>query len=125
MTPRPPQNQRSLPAVERVLKRAEVVQLSAERGRTVVTRWIRQILDDMRSGSVGELPEDPSAVIDDVVRRLVGVARREASVRLRRVINGTGIVIHTNLGRAPLATAAVQAMIEAASCTNLEVDLTS
>jgi L-seryl-tRNA(Ser) seleniumtransferase len=56
---------------------------------------------------------------------LVEAARRDGSDRLRRVINGTGVVIHTNLGRAPLPAAAVRAMTEVASCTNLEVDLIS
>ncbi|MBI2825479.1 MAG: L-seryl-tRNA(Sec) selenium transferase [Planctomycetia bacterium] len=125
MNPRPPQNQRLLPAVERVLNVAEVVELCRRHGRGVVTGWTRAILDDMRNGRAGELPEDASAIIHNVVRGLGEAARRDASARLRRVINGTGVVIHTNLGRAPLAAAAAQAMAEAASCTNLEVDLVS
>ena len=79
----------------------------------------------MRSGRAGELAEDPSLMIKNIVRRLGEAARRDAAGRLRRVINGTGVVIHTNLGRAPLAAAAIRAMTEAASCTNLEVDLVS
>jgi L-seryl-tRNA(Ser) seleniumtransferase len=125
MKPRAPQNQRHLPAVERVLKQSAVVKLCKRHGRAVVTRWTREILDDMRNGRAGELPEDPLAIIDGVVRGLQAASRRDVSPRLRRVINGTGIVIHTNLGRAPLAAAAVSALAEVASCTNLEVDLES
>jgi L-seryl-tRNA(Ser) seleniumtransferase len=125
MNPRPLQNQRLLPAVERILNLPEVVDLGNRHGRTVVARWVREILDNMRSGRAGELPDDPTVIVERVVRSLGEAARRDASARLRRVINGTGVVIHTNLGRAPLAAAAVRAMTEVASCTNLEVDLTS
>ncbi len=123
MKPRPPQNQRLLPAVERVLNLPEVVELCQRHGRPVVARWLRGILDDMRNGRAGELSDDPSVMIQSVVASLAEAVRRDRSGRLRRVINGTGVVIHTNLGRAPLAAAAVQSMIEVASCTNLEVDL--
>ena len=121
----PPQNQRLLPSVDRVLNLAEVVELCRQHGRTVVARWAREILDDMRSGRAGELAEDPSVMTKNIVRSVGEAARRDGSGQLRRVINGTGVVIHTNLGRAPLAAAAVQAMTEVASCTNLEVDLIS
>lgn len=125
MNPHPPQNQRLLPAVERVLNLPEVVELCRRHGRTAIARWAREILADMRSGRAGELPEEPSVMIKNIVGSLVEAARRDSSGRLRRVINGTGVVIHTNLGRAPLAAAAVQAITEVASCTNLEVDLVS
>jgi L-seryl-tRNA(Ser) seleniumtransferase len=123
MNARPRQNQRHLPAVERVLNLPAVIELCRRHGRAVVAGWTRAILDELRRGGLGELPDDPAAIIERVVRDLAEAARRDASPRLRRVINGTGIVIHTNLGRAPLAAAAVQAMSEAAACTNLEVDL--
>jgi L-seryl-tRNA(Ser) seleniumtransferase len=57
------------------------------------------------------------------VARLSEQIARAASERLQQVINATGIVIHTNLGRAPLAPAAIQAVTTAAACANLEVDL--
>ncbi len=125
MNPRPVHNKRLLPAVERILNLTEVVKLCERHGRTVVARWTREILDGMRSGGAGELPEDPSVMIENIVRGLSEAARRDGSGRLRRVINGTGVVIHTNLGRAPLAAAAVRAMVAVASCANLEVDLES
>jgi L-seryl-tRNA(Ser) seleniumtransferase len=119
------QKLRLLPAVERVLTLAEVGTLCRQYGRAAVTGWIREILSDMRRGQVEILPADAAAVERLVVERLGEVASRAAAQRLQKVINGTGILIHTNLGRAPLPPAAVQAIVEAAGCTNLEVDLSS
>jgi L-seryl-tRNA(Ser) seleniumtransferase len=51
------------------------------------------------------------------------VASHAVSQRLQKVINATGVVIHTNLGRAPLAAAAIAAMNAATECTNVEIDL--
>jgi L-seryl-tRNA(Ser) seleniumtransferase len=116
---------RLLPAVERVLNHADVVPLCAQFGRPTVTGWVREILGRMRAGRVDRLPADGAAIEAQVVQQLTEVAEAAAAQRLRKVINGTGIVIHTNLGRAPLAAAAVAAMVEAAGCTNLEVDLTT
>jgi L-seryl-tRNA(Ser) seleniumtransferase len=117
------QKLRLLPAVERVLNLPEVVTFCAQFGRHTVTGWVRQILGDMRNGESSELLSDAEGVERQVVDRVRDVARSAASQRLRKVINGTGIVIHTNLGRAPLARAAIEAMNSAAACTNLEVDL--
>jgi L-seryl-tRNA(Ser) seleniumtransferase len=79
----------------------------------------------MRNGRADDLPDDAGAVEEKVVLALHQVAASAASDSLREVINATGIVIHTNLGRAPLAQKAIEALAEAAACTNLEVDLTS
>ncbi|MCC7085678.1 MAG: L-seryl-tRNA(Sec) selenium transferase [Pirellulales bacterium] len=116
---------RRLPAVERVLNRPDVAPLCTQFGRRVATSWIRQILAQMRSHRDGRLSTDAAAIEDLVVQQLHEIAQIAGSQRLRKVINGTGIVIHTNLGRAPLAAAAIEAMTRAAACTNLEVDLAS
>lgn len=69
----------------------------------------------------GEMP----AVTEDAVLEAVAARLKAKDLkRLRRVVNATGIVIHTNLGRAPMAEAAVRAVTEAArGYTNLEMDL--
>ena len=118
-------NLRLLPAVERVLNLPQVAPLCTQYGRTTVTQWVREILSDLRRGRAGRLPADAAQIEAHVVHDLTEVADRAASQRLRQAINGTGIVIHTNLGRAPLAPAAIQAMTAAAACTNLEVDLST
>lgn len=118
-------NLRLLPAVERVLNVPQVVAICAQFGRPTVTTWIRQILGDLRNGQSDQLSADAAQVEGLVVERVNEAAQSAASQRLRKVINGTGIVIHTNLGRAPLAQAAIEAMNAAAACTNLEVDMST
>jgi L-seryl-tRNA(Ser) seleniumtransferase len=119
----PKQNLRLLPAVDRVLNLAAVVPLCLQYGRTTVTGWVREVLGELRNGRSDELPPDPARIEAHVIESLHELAGRAASQRLRQAINGTGVLIHTNLGRAPLAPAAVQAVVAAAACTNLEVDL--
>jgi len=116
------ENLRRLPAVERVLNLPEIAALATTHGRSAVADWVRHVLGELRSGGA-DLPADAAEVECLVVARVDEVARAAVGRRLQKVINGTGIVIHTNLGRAPLAAAAVQAIAEAAGATNVEVDL--
>ena len=102
--------------------------LSALYQRAWLVELVRQELDQARQRlrSPGEGPRQggkaPTAgeVADAVRRTLEGLTR----VAPRRVINATGVIIHTNLGRAPLSHAATQAAVQAAQgYTNLELDL--
>jgi L-seryl-tRNA(Ser) seleniumtransferase len=121
----PRSNLRLLPAVERVLNLPQIALTSAQYGRTVVTTWVREVLAALRNGEAAYLPTDAAAVESLVVERVSERASQAAAQRLRKVINATGIVIHTNLGRAPLASAAIGAMVAAAECANVEIDLTT
>ncbi|MDX6360581.1 MAG: L-seryl-tRNA(Ser) seleniumtransferase, partial [Nocardioidaceae bacterium] len=82
-------------------------------GRPRVKAVVAQVLDRCRGGEVA-----PDDVLDVVVAALP-----ESATSLRPVINATGIVVHTNLGRAPLSAAAVQAVVTAAGATDVELDL--
>src|SRR5688572_7205741 len=114
---------RLLPAVERVLNLPAVLVHSARFGRATVTAWVREILAAMRNGQASTLPASAAETEAQVVDRVHEAAARASSQRLQKVINATGIVIHTNLGRSPLAPAAIQAVNEASACANVEVDL--
>jgi L-seryl-tRNA(Ser) seleniumtransferase len=114
-----------LPAVDRVLGAPRVAALCQQHGRAIVTAWVRDVLSVLRNGESASLSEDAAAVENLVVERLQDRAAHSAAQRLRKVINGTGIVLHTNLGRAPLAPAAIEVLVAAAQCTNVEVDLAS
>ncbi len=115
-----------LPSVDRLLRMPEVAALLAEHGHGFVAGQARDLLDRLR----------PRAVAGDLARAAVqpqalAAALREAAAarlapRLRAVINLTGTVIHTNLGRSLLADAAVRQVLATMSApNNLEYDLAS
>jgi L-seryl-tRNA(Ser) seleniumtransferase len=114
---------RRLPAVDQVLQEPEVQALASRFGRAPTLRKLRTLLEQARV--LAEAGDE--AALDDTLAQLV--ARLQARVRgaaspsLVRVINATGVVVHTNLGRAPLPRAAAERVAEiAASYTNLEYD---
>ncbi len=105
------------------MEHAGVQALQTRHGRAETLAAARLALDDVRS----RLLRDQTAALPDAdgLAHVIGDRLAElAQPRLRRVINATGVVLHTNLGRAPLASAAVEAAaIASAGYTNLEFDL--
>jgi L-seryl-tRNA(Ser) seleniumtransferase len=115
---------RTLPKVDELLKREDVAALVTLHGRTLTLEAIRDALNDTReavlAGSLAEVAADVIAA--DAAARLEVRSRRS----LRRVINATGIVVHTNLGRSPLADSAIDAVTEVArGYSTLEYDAES
>jgi L-seryl-tRNA(Ser) seleniumtransferase len=106
----------SLPAVGRLINEPAYVKLVTTYGRERVVEAIREQLAAERDGKPNGATRE--AAVSDRLRRL-------AAPRLRRVINATGVVLHTNLGRAPLSRAAVEALAVAAGYSNLELDIAS
>jgi L-seryl-tRNA(Ser) seleniumtransferase len=113
-----------LPAVDRLLRRPALAALLAEHGHTLVANVARELLDGLRTRAVaGTLPAAELQLLDGAVAAAVN---ERLAPRLRRVINLTGTVIHTNLGRALLADAALQHLLAMmAGPNNLEYDLAS
>jgi L-seryl-tRNA(Ser) seleniumtransferase len=110
MTPR-----RSIPAVGKLLDALGILDLP----RPLVTRFVRQHLASVRGG-------DAVPPFDQIVRDLREAIEHLARTRLQPLINGTGILIHTNFGRAPLGAAGMRALAEIGSnYNNLEYDLTT
>jgi L-seryl-tRNA(Ser) seleniumtransferase len=110
---------RALPSVERLLADPRLAALANRHGHAALVGVARAVLDEYRAAAAerGALPALSPA--EAVVRR---AAALEPS--LRPVINATGVIIHTNLGRAPLADQALEAMRRAgAGYSNLEYDL--
>jgi L-seryl-tRNA(Ser) seleniumtransferase len=119
-----PAHPKDLPAVDRLLRQASVAVLVQQHGHSLVAGQARALLDSLRSQALaGALPNsalDPEALATALSDR---VAQRLAP-RLQRVLNLTGTVIHTNLGRALLADSALQHLLAMmAGPNNLEFDL--
>lgn len=116
----------NLPPVNDLLNHPALRSLLGERGRDVVRTWVRESLDELRQHLVtGDADGDRTGLLGRIAAAVLRRAESEADVRLGRVINATGVVLHTSLGRAPLSDAAVAALAEAAHASNLEVDLSS
>jgi L-seryl-tRNA(Ser) seleniumtransferase len=109
---------RALPSVDRLLREPAVDELLRVAPRTAVVAAVREALAAARTRRAGP-PEDWAA---DIRERLA--ERRRPG--LRPALNATGVVLHTNLGRAPLADAAIRAVAAiAGGYSNLELDLDS
>lgn len=113
----------NLPSVDALLRSPDTLQMLESYGRVAVTDSIRHVLSDRRSAKqVLGNDNDVASILQATHERLTALA----APSLQRVFNLTGTVIHTNLGRAPLAEAAVEAMQDAARFpANLEYDLKS
>ncbi len=114
------------PAVGRLLDRPEVAALVVEHGRQAVAEQLRLAVESLRSNPDQAGPDpSPEAVEVWVAGQVAGHMSR-APRRLHRVINGTGVVIHTNLGRAPLGEGIARHAAEvSAGYSNLELDRAS
>jgi L-seryl-tRNA(Ser) seleniumtransferase len=109
---------RRLPAVDALLAEPDIAALVAAHPRSVVVRAVRETIEGARTSGGAAPAEGWGAAVLDRVHRL-------AAPSLEPVINATGVVLHTNLGRAPLAPVAIAAMARiAGSYSNLEYDLT-
>ena len=112
-------SRRTLPSVSALLESAGVRALLDSTPRTLVVSAVRDIVNRARAGTE-PAPADEASWTDSIAAR-VAVTQRPS---LRRVINATGIVLHTNLGRAPLPAVALDAIARvAAGYSNLEYDL--
>ncbi len=113
---------RALPSVDALLNTAEAAYLVTQYGRQAVLGSLRVTLDDCRTHlRQGEaVPSTSAALLEQAQIAL----EQHFQPSLRPVINATGVIIHTNLGRAPLSDAAQQAIQQAAVHYNtLEFDL--
>lgn len=103
--------------MHRILSAPEIARFENDFGRESVKGAVERVLDRVRAS--GESPP-----FEDLVKSAAGELERAARQRLGPAINATGIVVHTNLGRAPLAAEAIEALARVArGYSNLEYDV--
>jgi L-seryl-tRNA(Ser) seleniumtransferase len=113
---------RAIPSIEQLRQRPTVQSLEAQFGRSVVVDALRAAAAELRIrvAAGASAPEDVGAALEaEVPARLASLT----APSLRAVINATGVILHTNLGRAPLARAAIERVAALGAATNLEYDL--
>ncbi len=116
---------RALPSVDELLGRPALAALAETAGRGIVTQAARNALADLRAelktdAAQGSIPADPASLES----RITHIVKSGLAPSLRRVINATGVILHTNLGRAPLSPDAVAAIAESATrYSNLEYNI--
>jgi L-seryl-tRNA(Ser) seleniumtransferase len=120
---------RALPSVDELLGRPRVAALAQKSGRKLVATAIRTVLSQARQQITTQIPAasvgtmGPESEVD-LESRVVSEVENILAPSFRRVINATGVVLHTNLGRAPLARQAVARIVATATqYNNLEYDL--
>ena len=117
---------RKLPSTDELLRRQEIHTLAESDGLAAVTDAIRAVLEHLRDEIADGLLDEKS--LDLALTGVAGAVERELRhalrYSLRPVINATGVVLHTNLGRAPLAQSAIEHIRETATAySNLEFSL--
>jgi L-seryl-tRNA(Ser) seleniumtransferase len=116
---------RSIPAVDQLLRTEALAQLRISLGVPRLTAIAREVTEEMRREIQSEAcpGETKDTLLNEAVRRIHSLCQREALSVLRRVINATGVILHTNLGRAPLSETARKSIAkDAAGYCTLEYD---
>ena len=120
-----------LPSIDEVLGTETAIDIIPELGRNRVLSLVREATESIRSdiqeGPVSRFGEGQALtrefLLNEALMRLDRAVQIERNSGLRRVLNATGVVIHTNLGRAPLSENAKRAMLDAAGYCTIEYDI--
>ncbi|MGA8273869.1 MAG: L-seryl-tRNA(Sec) selenium transferase [Candidatus Sulfotelmatobacter sp.] len=119
---------RKLPSVDDVIRDAPVASLVASYGHASVVEAARVVLAQLRQEITSGLLDDDALdlALSGLNKAIENHLRHAMTYSLQPVINATGVILHTNLGRAPLADAAIEHIHNtAASYSNLEFDLST
>jgi len=99
---------RNLPSVDQLLQHPLLQQFATQASRTAVVQKVRSVLDDVRAAVSAAAEETHVPSPQEIIETVAGWMKSEQSQRLRPVINATGVLLHTGLGRAPLAKVAIE-----------------
>jgi L-seryl-tRNA(Ser) seleniumtransferase len=117
---------RQIPSVDELLGRPRLLALAQKSGRALVTQSARSVLANVRARMKTDASSATAQAIDpeNLETQIISNVEALLAPSLRRVINATGVILHTNLGRAPISAAAAARISQVAtSYSNLEYDL--
>jgi len=116
---------RVIPSVDQLRRRPSVIALETQYGHAAVVDALRTEAEEVRLAvGTGNAPGTSELAADAIVRRAHARLAGTVAPSLRRVLNATGVIIHTNLGRAPLSSAALERIAAiGGGYTNLEYDV--
>jgi L-seryl-tRNA(Ser) seleniumtransferase len=114
---------RDVPSVDQLLRTDAARELRDVVGVRRLTNIARAVTAEIRSSIQNDGSELAEPLLDEAVRRMEASVRREGQAGIKPVINATGVLLHTNLGRAPLSEAARAAMNNAARYCSVEYDV--
>jgi L-seryl-tRNA(Ser) seleniumtransferase len=121
-----PHSCRQIPSVDRILGWPEILPLLASSSRNFILTLLRGVLNSLRQELKDRIAEesDDSGLRETIIHQLHSEFERWTQPVLRKVINATGVILHTNLGRAPLSQEARERIAEVClHYSNLEFDL--
>ena len=115
---------RNLPSIDLLLRKESLQPLIAEAGRDAVRDRLREVMAGLREEIIGDSSAGNCELEAVIEQRLMSSLTHRSMKLTQRVINATGVVLHTNLGRAPLSAEAIEAITRVArGYCNLEYDL--
>ena len=121
---------RQLPAVDALLRSPAIAQVGSVIAHEMLVEWLQQAIQDVRIEVLGgefcnTEVSNVASISARIIQKVLCRQRSDRSRCIQAVINATGTILHTNLGRAPLAPEAVDRMRHASASTNVELDLES
>jgi L-seryl-tRNA(Ser) seleniumtransferase len=120
----PPGVLRKIPSVDLILSQPWVKELEGKYARPLITSIIRRSLDDLRQEVLAGRADEAQCDPEQIRARMEMLAQDRLAPSLKELINATGVIIHTNLGRSPLSKRVADRIHRAAtSYSNLEYDL--
>ncbi|HEY6873329.1 MAG TPA: L-seryl-tRNA(Sec) selenium transferase [Geobacteraceae bacterium] len=115
---------KNIPKVDKVLEWPGIKALLGEHPRPVLVKAVRDVLAALRAEALGGKADREAFAEGGVADRVLRELAKASACSLKRVVNGTGVVIHTNLGRSPLPDSVRRSLLDVAfGYSNLEFDL--
>ena len=115
---------RRIPGINEILETQMIQDEIGSLPHRIVVAAARNVTEELRRAILADAISEEDLVFDHIMVRIIDEARRQVTYSMRRVINGTGIPLNTNLGRSPMPKSAISNLHDVAcGYSNLEYDV--